>query len=127
FLVGIGDKDVALHPDGGTAREFGLGLRRASTLGEGLLERGDVGLGHGHRSERDEMQSLLARPGRADGVGGAIPEWWMRLLQGSQRNGHLLIGKMRPAVAEAVGRQSRADALECINENAARLVVLDLV
>src|SRR6202022_3213345 len=41
FLVGIGDKDVALHPDGGTAREFGLGLRRASTLGEGLLERGD--------------------------------------------------------------------------------------
>src|SRR3989442_274685 len=51
----------------------------------------------------------------------------MRLLQGLERNRHVLVAEMLAGIGERVGGQPRADAAERIDENLARPVVLDLV
>jgi hypothetical protein len=51
----------------------------------------------------------------------------MRLLQRPQRDRHILIDKMLAGIAELVRGQAGADAFVRIDEDFARLIVLDLV
>src|SRR5262249_54470950 len=78
-------------------------------------------------TQRDKMQTLLARPGRADLIGGAVPERRMRLLQRAQLDRHILIAVVLAFVGKAIGRQTGADTLESIDENVARAIVLAFV
>src|SRR5207302_7661500 len=87
----------------------------------------DVGLGERRRSETQKVHAVLARPGGAGGVGRAIPERGMRLLQRPQRNRHVFELIILAAVAQRVGGQARADAVERIDEDRARFLVVDHV
>src|SRR6185369_13676476 len=77
--------------------------------------------------EAHEMHAVLAGPGRADGIGGAVPERGMRLLQRPQCDRDVFVLIMFARIVEQVGGQAGADAVERIDEDVARIVVLDLV
>ena len=51
----------------------------------------------------------------------------MRLLQRPQRYWHILVTEMRAAIAQAIAGQPRADAVEGIDEDSARFIMLDLM
>jgi hypothetical protein len=127
LFLGIGHEDVPLHPDRGAAREFSLGLRRAAALRQRFLEGIDIGLGKLRRSEGDEMHAVLAGPGRAGRVGGAVPERGIRFLQRPQRDWHAVVFVVGPGITERVGGQADAEAFEGVDEDLARILVLDLV
>jgi acetaldehyde dehydrogenase (acetylating) len=51
----------------------------------------------------------------------------VRLLQGPQRDRHVLVGEVIARIVQHIGPQARTDALECVDENLPRLIVFDLV
>jgi hypothetical protein len=121
LLIRFRDHDVAQRTDHGAAAELGLRHHWAATLGERLAIGVDVDLGIGGRAVGDEVHALLARPGGAGRVGGAVPERRHRLLQRPQRHRHVLVCKVRPVIAECVVGQRRTEAFEGVDEDIARI------
>src|SRR6516225_1993349 len=103
--IGIGNEDVPLHADRRAIGKFRLGRGRPTAFVQRRLIRIDVGLGGRHRSQRDEMQTLLAGPGRADLIGGAVPERRMRLLQRAQLDRYILVAVVLAFVEKAIRRR----------------------
>jgi len=127
FRIGIGDEDVPQHADRRAAGKLGLGLSRPAAFCQRLLEGVDVGLGERRRSQAHEVRAVFARPGGASGIGGTIPEGRMRLLQRPQGNRHVFELVVLAGIVERVGGQSGGDAIERVDEDIARLLVIDLV
>src|SRR5262249_43965918 len=109
------------------AGKFVFGLVRAAALCQRVPEGVDICLGERCRPETQKVHAVLAHPRRAGGVGGAVPERGMRLLQRPQRNRHVFELVILAGVAERVRGQARADAAERIDEDRARFLVIDLV
>ena len=105
----------------------GFGCAGAAALGERVAVGVDVDLGIAGRAVGDEVHAVLARPGRARGVGGAVPERRMRRLQRPQRHRHVGILIMLAGIAERVVGQRRDHAVVGVDEDVARILRGDLV
>src|SRR5262249_3521609 len=125
--VGLGDEHLAMDADRRAAREFGLCDLRAAAPNETLLETLDRGARCFRRAERAEMATLLARPARAFGSRGRIPERRMRALQRPQLHRHVAIGKILACVIEPVMGQPLTQRGIGIEKDAARFLVADIV
>ena len=118
---------MALNADDGAAGKAGLRLGRAAAFRQCGLEGVDIGLGRRGRAEGDIMQTVLAAPGRAGRVGRGVPERRLRLLQRPHGDRHVLVFVVFAGVAQRVAGQPGAEASERVDEDVARVVVLDLV
>ena len=127
LLVGLRHHDVAQRADRGAALELRLRLLRPAALGQRFAIGVDIDLGVVGRAVGDEVHAVLARPGRAGGVRGAVPERRRRLLQRPQRHRHVLVGVVLARIAELVVGQRRGQAVERVDEDVARFRRGDLV
>ena len=106
LFVRIRHHDMAQLADGRPAGEFRLVLGRAAALLQRRLVMADVDLGVGGAAIGGEMHALLARPGGADLVRGAIPEGRIGPLQGAQGHGHVGIFVIGAVVGQLLAGQA---------------------